>query len=94
MKDHRSNVDVLGPDDTSQNNLIGLRGVLFTELRALPAKATKEQLEVAKMKVELANTIIYSAKIETLYLQARKGGMPKTASRFFIEEKEVEPGKE
>lgn len=55
-----------------RNDILGLRALLFAEMRALTPKATKEQVEIAKVKSDLAQTIINSVKVETSYLQAKK----------------------
>jgi hypothetical protein len=72
---------------TDRNDIMGLRGLLMAEMRSLGPKASKEQLEIAKVKSELAQTIINSVKAEALFLQVAK----KSNSRFIPIEGEVIP---
>lgn len=77
---------------TERNDIMGLRGLLMTEIRNLGANASKQQMEVAKVKCEISQTIINSIKAETLFLQVAK----KAGSRFIpvIDAELKEPGSE
>lgn len=69
MHDQRENTEII--ISTERNDIMGLRGLLMQEIRSLGSKANKEQLEIARVKSELAQTIINSVKVETLFLQAK-----------------------
>jgi hypothetical protein len=58
-------------NDDQRNDISALRGLLFSEIRSLNSKATKHEVEIAKIKSELAQTIINSVKAEVTYLQAK-----------------------
>ena len=72
MHDQRTTMPTTEIDFTKQNDITGLRALLMDEIRSLDSRATKEQLEVARVKCELSNTIIDSVKAEALYLQVAK----------------------
>ncbi len=89
MKDDRTQLpDTIRPEEKS-NDVVALRALLFAEIRSLSGKVNKEQLEIAKVKSELAQTIINSAKVEVMYLQVCNS---KSGSGFIpIEAKETPP---
>jgi hypothetical protein len=72
MHDQRTVMPGTDIDLNQRNDITGLRALLMNEIRSLDAKATKEQLEIARVKCELSNTIIDSVKAEALYLQVTK----------------------
>lgn len=57
---------------SNRNDIIGLRALLFSEIRKLNGKVNKEELELAEIKNGLAQTIINSVKVEVLYRQQMK----------------------
>jgi hypothetical protein len=72
MHDQRTVMPGTDIDLNQRNDITGLRALLMNEIRSLNEKATKEQLEIARVKCELSNTIIDSVKAEALYLQVTK----------------------
>jgi len=52
-----------------QNDITALRSILFEELRSLGTNAKPEDIERAKAKSEIAQTIINSAKVEVDYMK-------------------------
>lgn len=86
--DQRSNLP-LTANEEGRNDVIGLRALLFNQMRTLPARATKEQLETAKVMCELSQTIINSVKAETLFIQANV--QAKKAGSGFFPEKLISP---
>ena len=75
---------------TERNDIMGLRNMLFSEIRALDGKVTKERAEVAKIKCDLAQTIINSVKVEIGYRQVQKSIGNSNLSGFIPETKLVE----
>jgi hypothetical protein len=71
MQDQRNDIPGTDLTSTERNDIMGLRALLLNEIRTLNSKATKEQVEIAKVKSDLAQTIINSVKVEVLYLQAK-----------------------
>jgi len=71
-----------GTEVTQRNDILGLRALLFSEIRSLGAKVSKEQLEVARVKTELAQTIINSVKAEINFRQAQKASGAISVSGF------------
>ena len=71
MHDQRENLPGTDLTNSNRNDIMGLRALLMGEIRSLDAKATKEQVEIAKVKSDLAQTIINSVKVEVLYLQTK-----------------------
>ena len=52
-----------------RNDITALRDILFEELRGLGKGATHQDIERAKAKSDLAQTIINSAKVEVDFLK-------------------------
>lgn len=48
----------------NENTIVAMRDMLFDSMRALKKGATAEEIELAKARNELAQTIINSAKVE------------------------------
>ena len=51
------------------NDITGLRDILFEELRSLGKDATSADIERAKAKSDIAQTIINSAKVEIDFMK-------------------------
>jgi len=80
MHDQREKLPGTDLEVNQRNDITGLRALLMNEIRSLGSKASKEQLEIARVKCELSNTIIDSVKAEALFLQVTKA----TAGSRFI----------
>lgn len=68
------------------NDITGLRDILFEELRSLGKNATPADIERAKAKSDIAQTIINSAKVEIDYMKQADS----TKGTGFIPTPEVE----
>lgn len=72
----------------ANNDITALRDILFEELRSLGKDAKPEDIERAKAKSDIAQTIINSAKVEVDYMK-QSNSMTGTE---FIPVKALPPG--